>query len=180
MKSDLHCSEDFRRLSEKNGSQIHDNTFQTEFADFWASFLPFEIIRWMCFAFLKGNSKVVWKEWGLKYTITLFRLNWKISELLSCLLELQGECEVCFALQWGLSKAVWKEWISNTLLYFSDWIARFLSFLLAFGITRWCGVHFTVQWGLSKAVWKEWISNTLVQFSDWIVRLLSFLLAFWN
>ena len=34
VKSTLQCSEDFRGLSEKNGSQIHDNTFQTEFADF--------------------------------------------------------------------------------------------------------------------------------------------------
>ena len=69
---------------------------------------------------------------GLTYTITLFRLNWQISELPSCLLELPGECEVRFALQWGTLKAIWKEWVSNTLLHFSDWIDRFLSFLLQF------------------------------------------------
>ena len=34
VKSTLQCSQDIRRLSEKNGSQIHDNTFQTELSDF--------------------------------------------------------------------------------------------------------------------------------------------------
>ena len=34
VKCTLQCIEDFRRLSEKNGSQVHNYTFQTEFADF--------------------------------------------------------------------------------------------------------------------------------------------------
>ena len=87
VKSALYCSEELRRLSEKNGSQIHYYTFQTDLLDFWASFLPFGITR--------------------------------------C-------CYVHFTVQWGLSKAVWKKWISKTLLYFSNWIARFLRFLLSF------------------------------------------------
>ena len=74
------------------------------------------------------------KRMGLKYTITLFRLNWQITELPSCLLDLPDECEVRFALQWGTSKAVWKEWVSHTILHFSDWISIFLIFLLAFWI----------------------------------------------
>ena len=81
-KSALHFSEDFRRLSEKNGSQIHYYTFQTELLDF-------------CL-----------KRMDIKYTITLFRLNLQISELFSCLLELQDECEVRFAFPKGNSKVV--------------------------------------------------------------------------
>ena len=142
MKSTLQCSEEFRRVSEKNGSQIHYYTFQTKLVDFWAAFLPFGITRWMwsplCIAvrnfedYMKkmdsytvyytfqteltdfwasflpfgitrwcevhfigqgGLSKVVWKEWCFKYTIILFRLNCLISELPSCLLELQNDVE---------------------------------------------------------------------------------------
>ena len=72
------------------------------------------------------------KRMGLTYTMTLFRLTWQISDPPSCLLELPDEFEVRIALQWGTSKDVWKEWVSHTLLHFSGWIGRFLSFLLAF------------------------------------------------
>ena len=108
----------------KNGSQIHDNTFPSELSDFWASFLPFRISRWMwsplCIAV--RNFEGCLKRMGLTYNITLFFLPFGITRW----------CEFHFTAQWGFSKAVWKEWISNTLLHFSDWINRFLSFLLAF------------------------------------------------
>ena len=109
------------------------------------------------------------KRMDLKYTFTLFRVNWQISEFPFWLLELPVKCEVRFALQCELSTYT-----------FQIVLADFWDSFLPFGITRWCVVHFTVQWGLSKAVWKEWISNSLWHFSDWIGRFLSFLLAFWN
>ena len=56
-------------------------------------------------------------------------------------------CEVYFTVLWGFSKCVWKEWISITLLHFSDWINRFLSFLLAFWNYQmmWSPLHSAVR-----------------------------------
>ena len=133
VKCTLQCSNDFRSYLKKMDLKYTITFFRLnlQISELLSCLLKLPDECEVRFAFQKGNSKVVWKEWGLKYTITLFRLNLQISELPSCFLELQGECEERFALQWGLSKGVWKECISNTLLHFSDWISRFLRFLLA-------------------------------------------------
>ena len=119
----------------------------TELADFWASFLPFGITRWMwiplCIAV--RNFEGCLKRMRLTYNITLLRLNWQITELPSCLLELQDDVKSTLQLSEEFRRLSENNGSQIHYYTFKTELADFLASFLPFGITRWYKARFALQ-----------------------------------